>query len=383
MKKIYLDHAATTPVDSRVFNSMKPYFSSRFGNASSLHSSGQIAKQALEKAREKVARAIGAKSNEIIFTSGGTESDNLAILGTINANVGKHIITSEIEHPAVLNTIKFLEKNGFDITYIPVDRDGIIKVEELESVIKAETVLISIMHANNEIGTIQPIEEIGNIAQAKGIPFHCDAVQSVGKIEVDVNKLNVDLLSISSHKIEGPKGVGALYRRENRKIEPIQFGGGHERGLRSGTENVCGCVGFAKAIELTTENLERNSEKMRNLRDKLIDEVLKIPDSYLNGHRTKRLPNNANFRFKYIEGESLLLYLDQKNIEASTGSACSAKSLEPSHVLTAIGIKHEDAHGSLRLTLGPKNTESEIEYVLDTLSPIVKKLRDMSPLTKR
>ncbi|MBI5229072.1 cysteine desulfurase NifS [Candidatus Micrarchaeota archaeon] len=382
--RIYLDHAATTPVDPLVLKAMQPYFSKDFGNASSIHSFGREAKEALEQSREKIAKAIGATAEEIIFTSGGSESDNLALIGIAFKNQvrGNHIITSSIEHPAVLSTCEYLAREGFQVSYAPVDKEGIVKVEGIEKVLDGQTTVISVMHANNEIGTIQPIEEIAEIVKEKEVYFHSDAVQTLGKIPVDVNKFGVDLLSLSAHKIYGPKGVGALYVRKGTRIQPIIFGGGHEKGLRSGTENVAGIVGFAKAVELANERLEEEANKQRKLRDKLIRGILEINDSWLNGHATKRLPNNVNVGFKYIEGEGLVLYLDEKGISASTGSACSSHKLEPSHVLTAIGCKPEDAHGSLRLTLGRSNTEKDVDYVLEALPGIVKKLRKMSPLIK-
>ncbi|MCW1296945.1 MAG: cysteine desulfurase NifS [Candidatus Parvarchaeota archaeon] len=381
MRRIYLDHAATTPVDKRVLKAMLPYFSEKFGNASSLHSFGREANEAIEKAREKIASLINAQKEEIYFTSGGTESNNLAIKGVAFANRerGKHIITSKIEHHAVLNVCEWLEKQGFEITYLPVDKYGFIELDKLEKAIRKDTILVSIMHANNEIGTIEPIEEIGKICRKKGVYFHTDAVQSVGKIPVDVEKMNVDLLSISSHKIYGPKGVGALYVRDGVKIETIQHGGGHEKGLRSGTENVAGIVGFGEACYLAGKEMKREILKQTKLRDYLIKNVLKIKYSRLNGHPIKRLPNNANFCFKFIEGESLVFQLDTRGIAASTGSACSSKSLEPSHVLTAIGLKPHEAHGSLRLTLGKENTKKEIDYVIKVLPEIVENLRKISP----
>ncbi|HID28095.1 MAG TPA: cysteine desulfurase NifS [Methanosarcinales archaeon] len=388
MKRIYMDHGATSRVDPEVVKAMQPYFTEYFGNASSLHSFGREAKKVLEDSRETVANFIGAKKNEIIFTAGGTESDNMAIKGVAykNRKKGNHIITSAIEHPAVIETCKYLEKQGFEVTYLPVYSEGIIRVEDLENAIREKnnkTILITIMHANNEIGTIQPIEEIGEIAKEKDIYFHTDAVQSVGKIPVDVDAMNIDLLSISSHKIYGPKGVGALYIRKGTKIEAFVHGGGHEFGLRSTTENIPGIVGLAKAIELRKERMQEDLEKLTPLRDYLIRGVLtNIEESYLNGHLTQRLPNNANFYFKYIEGESLILNLDRKGIAASTGSACSSTKLEPSHVLLAIGLKPEDAHGSLRLTLGRENTKEEVEYVLEALMEVVEKLRAISPLAK-
>lgn len=380
---IYLDHSATSPVDPEVFEAMKPYFIDSFGNASTLYSLGREGKNAMEAAREQVASIIGAETKEIIFTSGGTESDNIAIKGTAYKfrNKGNHIITSTIEHPAVDETCKYLEKNGFEVTYLPVYNDGIVKVSDLKEAITDKTILITIMHANNEIGTIQPIAEIGAIAREKGIYFHTDAVQTVGKIPVDVKEMNVDMLSLSSHKLYGPKGVGALYIRKGVRVEPIIHGGGHERGIRPGTENIPGIVGLGKACSIAKENLVRDAQKLTSLRDKLIDSVLEqVEDSYLNGHRTKRLPNNANFRFTAIEGESLILTLDSKGIASSTGSACSSTKLEPSHVLMAIGLKEVESHGSLRISLGHENTEEDINYTINAIKEVVAKLRKMSPL---
>lgn len=380
---IYMDHSATSPVDPEVFEAMKPYFVESFGNASTLYSLGREGKTAMENAREQVASLIGAEPKEIIFTSGGTESDNIAIKGTAYKfkAKGNHIITSAIEHPAVDETCKYLEKNGFEVTYLPVYKDGIVKVSDLEDAITDKTILITIMHANNEIGTIQPIAEIAKIAREKGIYFHTDAVQTVGKILVDVKELDVDMLSLSSHKLYGPKGIGALYIKKGVRIEPIMHGGGHERGIRPGTENVPGIVGLGKACSIARENLESDSKKVTNLRDKLIDNVLEqVEESYLNGHRTNRLPNNANFRFTGIEGESLILTLDTKGISASTGSACSSTKLEPSHVLMAIGLEEVEAHGSLRISLGRENTEKEIDYTVKAIKEVVSKLREMSPL---
>jgi cysteine desulfurase len=380
---IYMDHSATSPVNPEVLEAMLPYFKESFGNASTLYSLGRDAKRAMESARIEVAKIIGAEPNEIIFTSGGTESDNIAILGTAYKlkNKGKHIITSDIEHPAVDETCKFLEKNGFKVTYLPVYEEGIVRIKDLEEAITDETILITIMHANNEIGTIQPISEIGKIANEKGILFHTDAVQTVGKIPVNVKELNVDMLSLSSHKLYGPKGIGALYLKKGVRIQPIMYGGGHERGFRPGTENVPGIVGLGKACSIANENLESNAQKLTNLRDKLIENVLSQNEqSYLNGHRTKRLPNNANFRFTAIEGESLILHLDSKGIAASTGSACSSTKLEASHVLLAIGLEKEDAHGSLRISLGIENTEEDIDYAVKSIKEVVDKLRNMSPL---
>ena len=380
---IYMDHSATSPVDPEVFEAMKPYFTNEFGNASTLYSLGRNAKNAMEAARQEVATIIGADTKEIIFTSGGTESDNIAILGTARKlkNKGNHIITSDIEHPAVEETCKYLEKNGYKVTYLPVYEEGIVRVKDLEAAITDETILITIMHANNEIGTIQPIAEIGKIANERGIYFHTDAVQTVGKIPVNVSEMNVDMLSLSSHKLYGPKGIGALYIKKGVRIEPLMYGGGHERGFRPGTENIPGIVGLGKACSIASQNLESNARKLTNLRDKLIDAVLEQnKDSYLNGHRTKRLPNNANFRFDAIEGESLILNLDFKGIAASTGSACSSTKLEASHVLLAIGLEKEEAHGSLRISLGIENTEEDIDYAVTAIKEVVEKLRKMSPL---
>ncbi len=380
---IYLDHSATSPVDPEVFEAMKPYFVDSFGNASTLYSLGREGKRAMEAARIEVASLINAEPKEIIFTSGGTESDNLAIKGTAYKlkNKGNHIITTNIEHPAVDETCKYLEKKGFEVTYLPVEKDGIIKIEDLEAAITDETILITVMHANNEIGTIQPIEEIGKIARERKIYFHTDAVQTVGKIPVDVKKMNVDMLSLSSHKLYGPKGVGAIYIKQGIRIEPLLHGGGHERGIRPGTENVPGIVGLGKACSIALANLEADAQKLTTLRNRLIDGVLESnEDSYLNGDRNKRLPNNANFRFTGIEGESLILHLDSKGIAASTGSACSSTKLEASHVLTAIGLEQVEAHGSLRISLGRENTEEDIEYAIKSIKEVVEKLRKMSPL---
>ena len=380
---IYMDHSATSPVDPEVFEAMKPYFVEQFGNASTLYSLGRDARKAMENARAQVASLIGAKTEEIVFTSGGTESDNIAIKGTAYRlkDKGNHIITSAIEHPAVEETCKYLEKNGFEVTYLPVYEEGIVRVSDLEDAITDKTILITIMHANNEIGTIQPIAEIGKIAREKKIYFHTDAVQTVGKIPVNVEELNVDMLSLSAHKVYGPKGIGALYVRKGVRLEPIVHGGGHEKGLRPGTENVSGIVGLGKACELAGKNLDKDAKYITNLRDKLIKGVLdSVEQSYLNGHPTKRLPNNVNFRFTSIEGESLVLHLDSKGIAGSTGSACSSKKLEPSHVLTAIGLKEVDAHGSLRLTLGKENTEEDIVHAIKAIQEVVETLRKLSPL---
>ena len=381
--KVYLDHGATTPTDKEVVKAMMPYLTKDFGNASSLHQFGQKSKEALEYSREIIAKKLNAEPKEIIFTGSGSESDNLAIKGVAYANKdkGNHIITSRIEHPAVLETCKALEKEGFSVTYLNVDKEGFIDLEELKNAITDKTILVSIIHANNEIGVIEPIEEIGNICKEKNILFHTDTVQSFTKVPIDVKKINVDLISLSGHKIHGPKGIGALFIKNGIKIQKIIHGGHQENNKRAGTENIPGIVGFAKAVELANEE---HIKYMTKLRDKLIDGLEKVSNNQLNGPRgDKRLCNNVNFSFHFIEGESALLRLDMKGIAISTGSACSSQSLTPSHVLTAIGLKPEIAHGSLRLTLGRENTEQEIDYVLKVLPKIVKELRDISPLTKR
>ncbi|MDR2873515.1 MAG: cysteine desulfurase [Methanobrevibacter sp.] len=377
---IYLDQAATTPVRAEVLEEMKPYFSECFGNPSTIYKVGREAKKAMENARGQVADLIGASPDEIIFTGGGTESDNIAIKGIAFKNKGKHIITSQIEHPAVMETCKYLEKNGFEVTYLPVYKEGIVRVDDLKKAITDDSILISIMHVNNEIGTIQPIEEIAKIAKEKGITFHTDAVQSVGKIPVDVNTLNVDLLSLSSHKIYGPKGIGALYIRKRVKLEPILHGGGQERDLNPGTENVSGMVGLGKASELAKNELEYNMKHLFNLREKLIEGVLTIEESYLNGDINRMIPGLANFNFKGIEGESLLLLLDAGGIAGATGSACSSKKLMASYVLTSIGLAEVDSHGSFRITLGHDNTEEDIKKTVELLKASVEKLRAMSPI---
>ncbi len=376
--RIYLDNAATTKVDPNVLAEMLPYFSDKYGNASSPHSAGSEAREALEESRARVAALIGASPEEVIFTSGGTESDNLAIFGAAMKKGKGHIITSCIEHPAVLNSCEYLEKNGFQVTYAPADSDGIVKLDALERSIRPGTFLISVMQANNEIGSIQPIREISNLAKAKGILVHTDAVQSAGKIGIDVNSLGVDMLSMSSHKIHGPKGVGALFVKKGVQILPISRGGGHEKGLRSGTENVSGIVGFGAAARLAKESMGE-MERVKKMRDRLMGGLLKVEDTLLNGSRTQRLPNNLNISFKFIEGEGLLLLLDAEGICVSTGSACSSKSLKPSHVLLAIGRSPEDAHGSLRLTLSKFNSDGEMGKVLDSVPRAVERLRSMSP----
>jgi cysteine desulfurase len=386
LRTIYVDNAATTQVDEKVIEAMLPYMRSKYGNASSLHFFGREAYQGLEKARQQVADLLNASTKEIIFTSGGTESDNLAIKGIAHKlkEKGKHIITSNIEHPAVIETCQALASQGFEITYLPVDPYGIINIDTLRKSIKKETILISIMHGNNEIGTIEPIQEIGEIAHEKEIIFHTDAVQTVGKIPLDMKKMNIDLLSISAHKIYGPKGVGALFKKEGVILEPLIHGGGHEQGFRSGTENVVGTVGLGKAAELSRSRMLEDSKKMSIMRDNLIEKVTtEIEESYLNGHPKLRLPNNAHFRFSGIEGESLLLSLDEKGIAASTGSACSSKKLLPSHVLMALGLNEVQAHGSLRISLGRNNEEKDIEYIHNSIKEIIVRLREISPLWKK
>jgi len=389
MKKIYLDYAATTPVDKRVLKEMQPYFEQKFGNTMSLHSFGQEAKLALEKSRQVLADIINAEPNEIIFTSSATESNNLALKGIASANreKGNHIIISSIEHPCIMESAKWLEKQGFKITKLPVDKYGMVNPKDVEKEIRPETVLVSVMHASNEIGTIQPIAEIGKICKQKGVYFHTDAAQSFGKIPIDVKKMNIDLLTASSHKIYGPKGAGLLYVREEIKIAPLLHGGGQENGLRSSTINVPAIVGFAKAAEICKKEMGPRgypeNKRLIKLRDKLIKGVLKIDGARLNGDPKKRLPNNINVSFSYIEGESLVIQLDLQGIACSTGSACSSIKLEPSYVLLAIGLKHEEAHGSLRISLGRYTTKKEIDYFLKILPGIIKQLRRISPYGKK
>jgi cysteine desulfurase len=379
----YFDNAATTPVDKEVVKAMLPYFSEKFGNASTLYALGQEARAVVNKARQQVAKLINADEDEIIFTSGGTESDNMALKGILYANRDKkHIITSKIEHHAILDTCEWLKKHGYEITYLLVDKDGLVNPEAIKNAIRRDTALVSIMHANNEIGTIEPIAEIGKICRHAGVLFHTDAVQTFGKLPIDVKKMNIDLLSASSHKVYGPKGVGLLYIRKGVKIEPLIHGGGQERKLRSGTENVSGIVGFGKAAEVAGKKMKSDAAKEIKLRDKLIKELLRIPKTMLNGHPTKRLPNNVNVSFEGIEGEGMILMLNEKGIAASTGSACSTESLEPSHVLLAIGLKHAQAHGSLRLTIGRETKASDVSYLLKILPEIVAHLRKMSPVWK-
>jgi cysteine desulfurase len=383
---IYMDHSATTYVRPEVAEAMAPYHTEHFGNPSSVYSIARESRNAVDAARAQVAQALGAEPDEIYFTSGGSESDNWAIKGVAFANrkKGNHIITSKIEHHAVLHTCEYLEKEGFAVTYLPVDRYGLVDPAELERAITDRTILVSIMYANNEIGTIEPVAELGAVARKHKIPFHTDAVQAVGNIPIDVKAQNIDLLSLSAHKFYGPKGVGALYIRKGTKIDNLIHGGGQERRRRAGTENIAGIVGLGKAIELATADIEGHNKKIRSLRDRLLGGILGgIPHVRLNGHPEKRLPNNINVSFEYIEGESMLLWLDEDGICASTGSACTSGSLEPSHVLLATGLPVEISHGSLRLTLGNVNTDADVDFVLKVLPDVVSRLREMSPLYKR
>ncbi len=383
MKDIYFDNSATTKLDEEVLKEMIPYLENQYGNASSIYKLGRESKKAIEEAREKVAKAIGAEPEEIYFTAGGSESDNTAIRGIAYAyrNKGNHIITSKIEHPAVLETCKQLEKEGFEITYIDVDENGILKLEQLKKAIRNTTILISIMFANNEIGTLQPIKEIGEIAKEKHIFFHTDAVQAVGSVKINVKEMNIDSLSMSAHKFYGPKGIGALYVKRGIKFQKLINGGHQEKNKRAGTENVPAIVGMGKAIELAYQDLEDHTRKIEKLRDYYVEEVRKrIPYIKINGDLEKRLPGNSNISFRFIEGESMLLNLDLKGICASSGSACTSGSLDPSHVLLAIGLPHEIAHGSLRISIGKYNTKEEVDYLLDNLTKIVERLRNMSPL---
>lgn len=386
MKRIYLDYAATTPVHPEVVKTMSPYFTDSFGNPSSIHSYGQEAREAVEETRATVAALVGASADEIFFTGGGTEADNFAIKGIAFANEskGNHIITSSIEHHAIIETCKFLERRGFRVTYLPVDKCGLVDPGDLKKAITGKTILVSIMYANNEVGTIEPVDEIGKITREAGVLFHTDAVQTVGHIPVDVPKLAVDLLSISAHKLYGPKGVGALFIRKGLKITPFLHGGGQEKGRRSGTENVPGIVGFGKAAEIARQEMGQEAERLANFRDSLIKGITeRIDNTRLNGHPSRRLPNNINVSIDYVEGESMLLNLDLEGICASTGSACSSSNLEASHVLMAMGLPHEQAHGSLRFSLGKWTTGDDIEKVLEVLPGIVSKLRAMSPLFKK
>ena len=380
---IYLDNAATTKTSPTVLEKMLPYFSEYYGNASSIYSIGAKSKEAITASREIIANTLGALPEEIYFTAGGSESDNWALKATAEAyaSKGKHIITSKIEHHAILHTCEYLEKRGYDISYIDVDENGVIKLDQLEKAIRPDTILISVMFANNEIGTIQPIKEIGEIAKKHGILFHTDAVQAYGQVPINVNELNIDMLSSSGHKICGPKGIGFLYIRKGVKIRSFVHGGAQERKRRAGTENVPGIVGYGQAALEAVSTMEERTKKEIELRDYLIDRMLKeIPYSRLNGHRTKRLPNNANFSFQFIEGESLLIMPDMEGICGSSGSACTSGSLDPSHVLMAIGLPHEIAHGSLRLTLGADTTKEDIDFTVEKTKAIVERLRSMSPL---
>ena len=380
-RRIYMDNAATTATRPEVLEAMLPYFTQNYGNPSSIHAFGRDARRAIENARKQVAAALNCEPREVYFTAGGSESDNWAIRCALQNKQGKHIITSTIEHHAVLHTCEFMEKQGYEVTYLPVDEFGIVSAEDVKKAIRPDTVLITIMAANNEIGTIQPIAEIGKIAKEAGILFHTDAVQAIGAIPVDVKEWNVDMLSLSGHKFHAPKGVGALYVRKGLRITNLIYGGAQERGLRAGTENLPGIVGLGKAIELAVAELPEYSERLSKLRDKLIDGILaSIPDVQLNGHRTQRLPGNVNVSVRYVEGEALLMRLDLAGIAASSGSACTSGSLDPSHVLLAIGLPHEIAHGSLRLSLGSDTTEEDVDYVIETLPNIVNTLRAMSPL---
>lgn len=383
MKRVYFDHSATTPVDAEVAKVVMEYMTEKFGNPSSIHAFGREVRKAVEESREKVAALIGASSKEIFFTSGGTEADNWALKGIAAANrkKGNHIITSSVEHHAILHTCEYLEKQGFSITYLPVDENARVNIEDVKNAITDQTILISVMFANNEVGTIQPIKEIGKLAREREIYFHTDAVQAVGHYPIDVDEYNIDLLTMAGHKFYGPKGVGALYIRRGVKIAPVQQGGAQERTMRAGTENVSGIVGLGKAAEIAKNNMEKEIAHVCGLKDMLIKGIIeKVPNIKLNGHPELRMPGNVNFSFLYVEGESLLLNLDLKGIAASSGSACTSGSLDPSHVLLAMGLTHEVAHGSLRLSLGRYNTKEDVSYCLEILPEIVERLRSMSPL---
>ena len=386
MENVYFDNAGTTKLDEEVLQKMMPYLKDNYGNASSIYKLGRESKKAIEESRETIAKILNCKPNEIYFTAGGSESDNTAIKGIARANrkKGNHIITSKIEHPAVLESCKTLEKEGFEVSYISVDENGIVDLEELKNAIKPTTILITIMFANNEIGTIEPIEEIGKIAKENNIYFHTDAVQAVGSIEINVQKLNIDSLSLSGHKFYGPKGIGALYVKQGVQFEKYISGGHQERNKRAGTENVAGIVGIGEAIKIAYRDLDKHNKKIKELRDYYVEQVKeKIPYIKINGSLDNRLPGNSNISFRFIEGEGLLLNLDLKGICASSGSACTSGSLDPSHVLLAIGLPHEIAHGSLRITIGKYNTKEEIDYLIENLVEIVNRLRDMSPLWEK
>lgn len=383
MRNVYMDYSATTYVKPEVVEEMMPYFTEKFGNPSSFYGISRETKRAIDKAREQVASTLKCLPEEIYFTGGGSEADNWAIKGiaTAHRKKGNHIITTKIEHHAVLHSCEFLEKFGYEVTYLDVDKEGFINLEELRNAITDRTILVSIMFANNEIGTIQPIKEIGEICREKKVLFHTDAVQAVGNVPIDVKEMNIDLLSLAGHKVYGPKGIGALYIRKGVRIDNLIHGGAQERNRRAGTENIASIVGIGKAMEIAENNLKEHTEKLTKLRDRLIDGLLKIPYTTLNGPRgEKRLPGNVNVRFQFIEGESILLSLDFKGVCASSGSACTSGSLDPSHVLLSIGVPHELAHGSLRLTLGEDSTEEDVDYVIEVLPPIIQRLRDMSPL---
>ncbi len=383
---VYADNAATTRIAPQVLDAMLPYLKEEYGNPSTLYKLGREAKIAIEKAREQVAQVIGAKAEEIFITGSGTEADNMALKGVLYGPAGKgkkHLITTKIEHHAILHTAMALEKEGFQVTFLDVDKNGRVDLEELKQAITPDTALVSIMAANNEVGTIQPIEEIGKICREKGVLFHTDAVQAFGHMPLDVNKMNIDLLSLSAHKINGPKGSGALYIRRGLGLRPVIEGGGQERNRRSGTENVAGIVGLGQAAQLAMETMEEESARLKALAKKLTDGVLQIPETILTGDQENRLPGACSFAISAIEGESLVLYLDMEGICTSTGSACSTGSLDPSHVLMAIGLSHEVSHGSLRVTLGRFNTEEEVDYIIETLPKVVEKLRSMSPVWNR
>jgi cysteine desulfurase len=386
MRQVYMDYGSASPVDARVLEAMMPYFDKEVGNPSSLHSPGRKAKRELEAARTKVANLVTAPNpKSIIFTSCATESNNLALRGAAlrYKDKGNHIITTSVEHMSVMNTLKDLQRSGFEVTYIPVDKDGLADAEKIKNAITEKTILISVQFANGEVGTVQPIREIGEIASDKKILFHVDGTTACGKVPVDVEKEHIDLLTISSNDMYGPKGAGALYVKQGVRILPFMLGGGQEFGMRSGSENIPGIVGMGKAAELAIAEMVDNGALLIRMRDRLMDNILKTEYAYLTGHRTKRLPNNASFRFSFIEGESIILQLNDLGITASTGSACSTKTLEPSHVLIAMGLRHEEAHGSLLLTLGKSNTEEDVDYVIESVPKIVAKLRALSPLYPR
>ncbi|MCZ7402948.1 MAG: cysteine desulfurase family protein [Candidatus Methanoperedens sp.] len=386
MRQVYMDYGSASPVDKRVLEAMIPFFDVDVGNASSLHSAGRKAKRELENARTSVAKLIGAQNTKsIIFTSCATESNNLALRGAAMRykDKGNHIITTSVEHMSVMNTLKDLQRNGFEVTFLPVDKDGLVSPEQVKNAITDKTIIISVMYANGEIGTIQPIREIGEIASDRKIIFHVDGTAACGKVPVDVEKEHIDLLTLSSNDLGGAKGTGALYMKQGIRVIPFMLGGGQEFGMRSGSENIPGIVGMGKAAEIAQKEMLDESARLVKLRDRLIDNILKTEYSYLTGHRTKRLPNNASFRFSFIEGESIILQLNDLGITASTGSACSSKTLEPSHVLIAMGLRHEEAHGSLLLTLGRANTQEDVDHVIESVPKIVSRLRELSPLYPR